>query len=121
MLALERHPERKDLTDILERFVKDDIARQQPDGYVGHCNPRYADYGRHELYGQGYFIEAAIRHMEFTKGRDRRYFDAAYLSAVPAARARTGKHDDSCNNCCISFKHDISSFLGHQLSSNIPV
>ena len=86
MLALERHPERKDLADILERFVRDDIARQQPDGYVGHCNPRYADYGRHELYGQGYFIEAAVRHMDFTRGRDRRYFDAAI---------RLGDHLDS--------------------------
>ena len=86
MLALERHPERKDLADLLERFVRDDISRQQPDGYVGHCNPRYADYGRHEFYGQGYFIEAAVRHMEFTKGRDRRYFDAAI---------RLGDHLDS--------------------------
>ena len=77
MLALERHPERKDLADILERFLKDDISRQQPDGYVGRCTPHYVDYGRHELYGQGYFIEAAVRHMTFTKGRDRRYFDAA--------------------------------------------
>ena len=32
MLALERHPERKDLADILDRFVADDISRQQPDG-----------------------------------------------------------------------------------------
>ena len=86
MLALERHPERKDLADILERFVRDDISRQQPDGYVGRCNPRYADYGRHELYGQGYFIEAAVRHMDFAKGRDRRYFDAAI---------RLGDHLDS--------------------------
>ena len=77
MLALERHPERKDLADILERFLKDDISHQQPDGYVGRCNPHYVDYGRHELYGQGYFIEAAVRHRTFTKGRDRRYFDAA--------------------------------------------
>ena len=77
MLALERHPDRQDLADILERFLKDDISRQQPDGYVGRCNPHYVDYGRHELYGQGYFIEAAVRHRTFTKGRDRRYFDAA--------------------------------------------
>lgn len=77
MLALERHPERKDLADILERFLKDDISRQQPDGYVGRYTPHYVDYGRHELYGQGYFIEAAVRHMFFTKGRDRRYFEAA--------------------------------------------
>ena len=77
MLALERHPERKDFADILERFLKDDISRQQPDGYVGRCYPHYVDYGRHELYGQGYFIEAAVRHRTFTKGRDRRYFDAA--------------------------------------------
>ena len=86
MLALERHPDRKDLAEILERFVTDDISRQQPDGYVGRCNPHYTDYGRHELYGQGYFIEAAVRHMDFTKGRDRRYFDAAI---------RLGDHLDS--------------------------
>ncbi len=77
MLALERHPERKDLSDILERFVRDDISRQQKDGYAGHCNPHYVDFGQHEFYVQGYYMEAAVRHMSFTKGRDRRYFDAA--------------------------------------------
>ena len=100
MLALERHPERKDLADILEKFIASDIAGQQPDGYVGRCNPHYVDYGRHELYGQGYFIEAAVRHMEFTKGRDRRYFDAAirlgdYLDSVfgpPPKRTWTDGH-----------------------------
>ena len=100
MLALERHPERQDLAVILERFVQADIARQQPDGYVGRCNPHYADYARHELYGQGYFIEAAVRHVAFTKGRDRRYFDAAirladHLDAVfgpPPKRTWTDGH-----------------------------
>ena len=77
MLALERHPERKDLSDILERFVRDDISRQQKDGYAGHCNTHYVDFGQHEFYVQGYYMEAAVRHMSFTKGRDRRYFDAA--------------------------------------------
>lgn len=77
MMALERHPERKDLADILGRFVASDVAMQQADGYVGRFTPHFEDYGRHELYGQGYYIEAAVRHMDFTKGRDRRYFDAA--------------------------------------------
>ncbi|MBQ3290282.1 MAG: glycoside hydrolase family 127 protein [Kiritimatiellae bacterium] len=86
MMALERHPDRKDLADILARFVASDVAAQRPDGYVGKCDPHYVDYGRHELYGQGYFIEAAVRHMDFTKGKDRRYFDAAI---------RLGNHLDS--------------------------
>ena len=86
MMALERHPERKDLADILERFVASDVAAQRPDGYVGKHDPHYVDYGRHELYGQGYYIEAAVRHMDFTNGRDRRYFDAAI---------RLGDHLDS--------------------------
>ena len=100
MLALERHPERKDLADILERFVASDVGMQQPDGYVGRCNPHYVDYGRHELYGQGYYIEAAVRHMDFTKGKDRRYFDAAirlgdHLNSVfgpPPKRTWTDGH-----------------------------
>ena len=86
MMALERHPERRDLADILDRFVASDLAAQRPDGYVGRYDPHYVDYGRHELYGQGYYIEAAVRHMDFTKGADRRYFDAAI---------RLGDHLDS--------------------------
>lgn len=76
MLALERHPERGDLADILERYIQTELAAQAPDGYVGRRNPRYQDFNHHEFYGQGYFLETAVRHLEFTRGRDRRFFEA---------------------------------------------
>ena len=44
MMALERHPDRKDLADILARFVASDVAAQRPDGYVGKYDPHYVDY-----------------------------------------------------------------------------
>ena len=77
MLALERHPERKDLADAVEKVLADELADQSPDGYVGRFKDnRYADWTKHEFYRQGYFLEAAVRHMDWTQGRDRRWFDA---------------------------------------------
>lgn len=100
MLALERHPDRADLARALERWIEKDIAAQKPDGYVGRCEPHYVEFHAHELYGQGYFLEAAVRHMAFTHGRDRRYFDAAkrladFLASVfdpPPKRTFTDGH-----------------------------
>ena len=77
MLALERHPDRRDFADRVEAHVRQEVAAQHPDGYVGRYTPHFTDFTKHELYGQGYYIETAVRHMDFTRGRDRRYFDAA--------------------------------------------
>lgn len=77
LLAEERSSGRGDFAARIEAHVRKEVAAQHPDGYVGRYTPHFTDFTRHELYAQGYYIEAAVRHMDFTQGKDRRYFDAA--------------------------------------------
>lgn len=75
------------LRETLEKWVPMILAAQEKDGYLqtrftlgnkGEKDPqRWTHRGDHEGYVAGYFIEAAIAHLQLTEGKDRRLYDAA--------------------------------------------
>lgn len=99
-LALERHPGDRRLRKLLATCVERELASQQKDGYVGSTEPRYANLDSHEFYLHGYFLEAAARYTDFTRGTDRRFFEAGcrlaeHLDSVfgpPPKRTWTNGH-----------------------------
>ncbi len=66
----------------LEEWIPLFLAAQQPSGYLHsyHLLRGYKHFtrpGDHEFYVMGYFIEMAVAHIRYTRGKDRRLFDAA--------------------------------------------